>query len=81
MDGQEELKNRIETIEKELHRGWSIYGKYMDGQRTHEKEAVEVRAIIKSLTEEKSAILMLISPNEAVEYIAQHKERVDAIGR
>jgi hypothetical protein len=80
MDSQEEIKNRLNEIEQELHLGWIIYGRFMDTKRTGEQIAIDVREVIRILTEEKSKLIDMLKPQEAIEFIEKHKELLNANG-
>jgi len=71
---QAAIKNRLDTIEQELHQGWIIYGRFMDTKRTDEGIAIDVREVIRVLTEEKSKLINMLHPTEANDFVAKHVE-------
>lgn len=78
---QAAIKNRLDTIEQELHQGWIIYGKYMDTNRTGEQIAMDVREVIRVYTEEKSSLLLMLEPDMALKYLERNKEKLNATRR
>jgi hypothetical protein len=74
MSNQDEIANRLHAVEQEIYQGWAIYGRYMDMGQTVSPEAIEVREVIRKLTEEKNKLLMLQEPDAAKLYIEKHKE-------
>jgi hypothetical protein len=77
---QAAIKNRLDAIEQELHQGWIIYGRFMDTKRTGEQIAIDVREVIRLLTEEKSKLIDMLKPKEAIEFIGKHKELLNGKG-
>lgn len=78
MESEEEIKNRIKTLSGEIDRGWIIYGQYMDAKQTEHPEAIEVRELIRNMTEEKTKLIMMITPSAAQDWINKHKEKYNA---
>ena len=78
MESELEIRNRIQDLEREVNRGWIIYGQFMDAKTTDTPDAVEVRELIRKMTEEKAKLIMMITPSAALEWINKHKEKYNA---
>jgi hypothetical protein len=77
MSNQAEITNRLHAIEQEIYQGWAIYGRFMDAGLTASPDGIEVREVIRKLTEEKSKLIMLQEPDAAKLFIEKHKELLD----
>jgi hypothetical protein len=80
MGSKEDIDNRIQDLQREIDRGWMLYGRYMDTNSTNHPEAVEVREIIRQMMDEKAKLQML-NNHDVREYIAKHRGTNDTTGQ
>jgi len=80
MESKEEIANRIQYLDREIQRGWMLYGRYMDSNSTNLPEAIEVRDIIRIMSAEKTSLLMMDN-NDVNAYIAKHRGNNDTTGQ
>jgi hypothetical protein len=80
MESEEEIKNRIDYLDKEIQRGWLLYGRFLDTNMTLLPDAVEVREIIRKMTEEK-AKLVFMDTSDITNYINKHRGQDDTTGQ
>lgn len=78
MESEEEIKNRIQDLEREVNRGWIIYGQFMDAKITDTPDAIEVRELIRKMSEEKAKLVMMVTPSAARDWVNKHKEKYNA---